>query len=151
MILRALLETVTAVLLAAVFAILIYGLIDFQGDWQTAFLDEAPRAMASGFLAGGIIWVLALIIGNLANRRRASWVRFLTNAISLLAAAIINLVIWAVFGFTMGGWAVFLVVIAVFTGLIALGAGLLALVLTHFVLFRTTAVVAASVVEDTAA
>lgn len=151
MILRALLETAVAVVLTAVFAVLLYGLIDFQGDWQAAFLDEAPRAIASGFLAGGIIWILALIIGNLAGRRRSSWVRFVTNIISLLVAAIVNLVIWAVLGFTMGGWAVLLVAIAVVTGLVVLGAGLLALVVTHFVLFRTRAVAAASVAEDTAA
>lgn len=150
MILRAVFETVTAVLLTAVFAILIHGLVDFQGDWQAAFLDEAPRAIATGFLAGGIIWVLALIIGNVVHRMRAPWVRFLTNAISLLAAAIVNVVVWAVFGFTVGGWAVLLVAIAIFTGVVVLGAGLLALVITHFVFFRTRAVIADPVVEGIA-
>lgn len=137
MTLRAFLETVVALVLTAAFAILAYGLIDFAGDWQRVFLDEAPRAIFTGFGVGGILWAIALLIGNLVHRKRASWVKFVTNTISLLVAAIVNLIAWVAFGFSMGGWAVFLVAISLLASGFVFVAGVLALVVTHFVAFRT--------------
>lgn len=134
---RAFAESVVGFVLTALLSILGAGLLHLESGLPGAFLDEGLNFLGLGFPFGAALWLVFLLVGNLVNRRRSSAVKFATNAISLLVAATLNCLVWVVIAAIEGGWMFVFVAFSIGASVVVLVAGVAALAVTHFALFRS--------------
>ena len=135
---RAIAETLVGILLTAILAIVGAGLFELS-DGATpaeAFLDSGPRLILGAFAIPGVLWIVMMLLGNIRNRRRASGWAFLTNLLSAVVVAVLNVVGWLVVALVQGNWAWLMVGIAIIVSLLFFVAALVGLLLTHFAFFR---------------
>lgn len=128
---RAALATSIKLVLSVLFAIGLAGLWSLTGDEgpAAAFLDQGPRLIFAFMWPGLLVWAGLSIVG-MVRRRGLGW----GVGWSVLAAAIagfVNLVVFAVIGFTAGGWGAFVIVLAILGGMCFLIGAVVASVVAH--------------------
>lgn len=142
MIRRTLLEVVLVLATTIALSWLIIGslsLID-SADPLAAFFDQTPRILFGllGIALG--LWVILLIIGSIAHRRRqVSW-RIATHIVSLAASLAITIGLVALLAMAAGGgadgWGTLVVLIGLGAGGVVLVSGSVAVVAVELFLVR---------------
>lgn len=143
---RPLAKTGVALLLtlafAYVFATVVISILN-GGDVIRALVVDAWRGLFTGGAVAFGLFVLFLLIANVAGRRRGSGSQFWINAGSLIVALVIGTALTSAVGALLGFFSVGSSDVSVLGTLVTAGelffAGILALALTHFVVFRPRA------------
>lgn len=135
---RAALATVIKLLLSLLLAIVLAGLWSFTDEtsFAEAFLDQGTRLIVVFVWPGLIVWAALSILGML-RRRGLGW-GIGWSILAALIAAGVNLVVFTIIGFALGGWDAFIIVFAFLGGLCFFVAAVIASVFTHLV-FRDRA------------
>lgn len=136
---RAIGETLVALALTALLALLGAGMFEFIDGNVTlaeAFFVRGPQFVGPLFGIPFALWGVALIVGNLRSRLHASGKAYRTNQMSAIVIAVVAAIAWSVFGALQGGWGLLLGAIALFAAIIFVVATIPALLLTHFAFFR---------------
>lgn len=139
---KALTALVLTLAIAYVLAVVVQTILN-GGDILRSIVDEAWRVLFAGGAVAIGLYLLFLLVINVIGRRRGSGSLFWINAGGLVVAILIGTVT------TLAVGAFFGAILAGFTGLPVLGTilaagelfigGVIALALTHFVIFRPRA------------
>ena len=104
-------------------------------------VDQTPRVLFGllGIALG--LWTILVIIGSIAQRRRAVGWRIGTHLVSLIAALVVNIGVLTVVSVASGGgtaedWGMLVVAIAVAAGGLLLVAGTISVLLVELVILR---------------
>ena len=135
---RVIAESAVGILLTVVLSVLGAGLFQLADGEppQLAFLSSGPRLIASTLWLPLIVWSAFIVAGNARNRHRSGTWAFATNLAISAACAVLTIVGWFAIALLMGGWALFLVAISLISCAIFLTSAVIAMVLTHLMLFR---------------
>jgi hypothetical protein len=138
--------TLTAIVLTAVLLLLGAGLLALDGAASPAeaFLSDGPRAVVAFVGLPFVVWAIVLVLVDLLGRNRTARFRFLIGIPVTLVLAVLALGFWVVFAMIQQGWAAFVLAIAVLYLALFVVAALVALAVTHLVLFRRSPAVSAA-------
>lgn len=144
---RAFAATFVALGITVVLALVLGGLWQTfvnGGDALSAFVVEAPRVLVTGGTVSLVLLLIGLFLFNLAARRSSNGASFWVN----VAVLVLSVLIGSAGGFLVGlligaaasafAWSV--AFFAILAGVWIFFAGLIALAITHFAIFRTPAV-----------
>lgn len=143
---RALATTFVALGITVLLALVLGGLWQTfvnGGDPVSAFLVEAPRVLLTGGAVSLILLLVGLFLFNLAARRSSNGASFWVNVAVLVLATLIGSAGGFLVGLMVGAaasafaWSV--AFFAILAGVWIFFGGLIALVITHFAIFRTPA------------
>lgn len=143
---RPLAKTGVAILLtlaiAYVLATIVISILN-GGDVIRAVVGDAWRGLFAGGAVAFGLFVLFLLIANVAGRRRGSGSQFWINVGSLIVALVIGTALTSAVGALVGFVSVGSSDVSVLGALVTAGelfvAGILALALTHFAIFKPRA------------
>ncbi|BDZ45065.1 hypothetical protein [Naasia aerilata] len=103
-----------------------------------AFFRSGPASVVGILGVAVLLWIVLLLVAAAVNRSRSPVVRLVTDTLLTLLVGGAALAFWAAFAAAVGGFGDLVVGIAVVDVALFCGAALIALVLTHLVLFRRT-------------
>ncbi len=134
------------VLLTVIVTILLVGAANTidSADPAGAFLREAPAMVFGVFWIALVLWVILVVVGNVAQRSKPPRARVIADLLSALVASVLNTAVFAVIGFSAGGFGLLLVAIAIVPGIAFLVAAAVVVPLTQLVLFRSQTPAAAT-------
>jgi hypothetical protein len=101
-----------------------------------AFLRSGPASVLGILGVPLLLWLVLLLVAAAINRARTPVVRLVTDAILTLLVGGAALAFWAVFAAAIGGFGDLVVGIAIVDVALFCVAALVALLVTHLVLFR---------------
>jgi hypothetical protein len=134
---RAFQETLVALAVTIALLFLGAGLLALDsapaGD---AFLRRGPAGLLAILGLPVLVWALVITASNLLSRRRGVAVKLTLNAVLTVAVAGFTAAFWAALAFEQGGFASLLIGVAIAHSLLFGVSALLALALTHLLVFR---------------
>jgi hypothetical protein len=110
-----------------------------------AFLRSGPASILGILGVALLLWLVLLLTAAAVNRNRTAVVRLVTDVVITLLVGAAALGFWAMFAAAVGGFGDLVVGIALVDVALFCVAALVALPVTHLVLFRRRAVTGAAV------
>lgn len=154
---RITLEVFLILVLTILLAWVVIGAVSVPGsaDAVGAFVDQAPRVLLGTLGVALALWAVLLVIGAIANRRRAAGWRIATHLLSLLVAIGLNVGLLALLTVATGGggadgWGLVVVAIAGATGAALFGAALIVVLVVELVILPAAAPIPAPEVHEAA-
>ncbi len=135
---RVLAATLTTIAITVVLLFVGAGLLslDSAESPAAAFFDQGPRALVGVVGIPFLVWVAALVATDHLTRRLALAPRLLIGIGVTVVIALIAVVFWALVAGAAGGFAALLVAIALIYIALFTVAAIVALLVSHLVLFR---------------
>ena len=148
---RVTLRIVLTLLFTIVLAWGALGLLNFTAGTGnvSAFTDDAPRALFGLMGIALALWTVLLIIGAIVHRHRGVGWRIGTSMVSLVAAIVVNMAVFAVLD--GGGWGLLILAIAAATGVVLLVSGVVAVLIVELAIVRSATPVAPAAPAETVA